>query len=284
MARRKKIYEGKAKILYEGPEPGTLVQYFKDDATAGNGAKKEVFEGKGVLNNRLSEFFMTRPQPDRRAHPLHPPPQHARAARPPGRDHPARGHRAQLRGRLMAKRLGLRRAAASPPHRGVLLQGRPPGRPAGARGVHHRLRLGPQQDLDDIVALALRVNDFLSGVMHGVGIKLVDFKIEVGRIWDDDFPRLVVADEISPDSCRLWDIETGRKLDKDVFRKDLGNLTDAYTEVARRLGVLPSNVTHRPSPRSSTEPDAPPPCRSAQNLSSSGKVLIWLRITALAVN
>lgn len=99
-----------------------------------------------------------------------------------------------------------------------------------------------------MVALALRVNDFLSGVMHGVGIRLVDFKIEVGRIWDGDFQRLVVADEISPDSCRLWDLETGRKLDKDVFRRDLGSLTEAYSEVARRLGVLPTNVTHRPKP------------------------------------
>jgi phosphoribosylaminoimidazole-succinocarboxamide synthase len=88
MARRKKIYEGKAKILYEGPEPGTLVQYFKDDATAGNGAKKEVIEGKGVLNNRLSEFFMTGLQPSG-ADALHPPPEHARAADPAGRDHPA---------------------------------------------------------------------------------------------------------------------------------------------------------------------------------------------------
>jgi phosphoribosylaminoimidazole-succinocarboxamide synthase len=105
-----------------------------------------------------------------------------------------------------------------------------------------------QQDLDDIVALALRVNDFMSGIMLGVGIRLVDFKIEVGRIWDGDFMRLVVADEISPDSCRLWDIETGQKLDKDVFRRDLGSLTDAYTEVARRLGVLPSNVTHVSKP------------------------------------
>jgi phosphoribosylaminoimidazole-succinocarboxamide synthase len=103
-----------------------------------------------------------------------------------------------------------------------------------------------QQDLDDIVALALRVNDFLAGVFHGVGIKLVDFKIEIGRIWDNDFARLVVADEISPDSCRLWDVETGRKLDKDVFRKDLGSLTEAYTEVARRLGVLPVQ-RHSPS-------------------------------------
>jgi phosphoribosylaminoimidazole-succinocarboxamide synthase len=105
-----------------------------------------------------------------------------------------------------------------------------------------------QQDLDDIVALALRVNDFLSGVMIGVGIRLVDFKIEIGRIWDSDFMRLVVADEISPDSCRLWDIETGQKLDKDVFRRDLGSISDAYTEVARRLGVLPTNVTHVSKP------------------------------------
>ena len=98
-----------------------------------------------------------------------------------------------------------------------------------------------QQDLDDIVALALRVNDFLSGVMMGVGIRLVDFKIEVGRIWDqNDFQRIVVADEISPDSCRLWDVKTGQKLDKDVFRHDLGSLSDAYSEVARRLGVLPA--------------------------------------------
>lgn len=90
-----------------------------------------------------------------------------------------------------------------------------------------------------MIALALRVNDFLSGMFLGVGIRLVDFKIEIGRVYDGDFQRLIVADEISPDSCRLWDIETGRKLDKDVFRHDLGNLADAYTEVARRLGVMP---------------------------------------------
>jgi phosphoribosylaminoimidazole-succinocarboxamide synthase len=100
-----------------------------------------------------------------------------------------------------------------------------------------------QQDLDDIVSLALRVNDFLSGVFYGVGIKLIDFKIEIGRVWDNDFMRLIVADEISPDSCRLWDMKTGQKLDKDVFRRDLGNLTDAYTEVARRLGLMPANTT-----------------------------------------
>ncbi|MDE0784320.1 MAG: phosphoribosylaminoimidazolesuccinocarboxamide synthase, partial [Planktomarina sp.] len=96
-----------------------------------------------------------------------------------------------------------------------------------------------QQDLDDMFVLAHRVNDFLSGVMYGVGIRVADFKIEIGRVYDGDFSQLIIADEISPDSCRLWDLKTGKKLDKDVFRRDLGSLTDAYAEVARRLGVLP---------------------------------------------
>ena len=107
-----------------------------------------------------------------------------------------------------------------------------------------------QQDIDDMIALALRVNDFLSGMFLGVGIRLVDFKIETGRVYEGDFQRLIVADEISPDCCRLWDIETGRKLDKDVFRQDLGDLSDAYTEVAKRLGVMPrSNGRTHPGPK-----------------------------------
>ena len=100
-----------------------------------------------------------------------------------------------------------------------------------------------QQDLDDMVSLALRVNDFMSGMMLGVGIRLVDFKIEIGRVFEGEFQRLIVADEISPDSCRLWDIESGEKFDKDVFRRDLGDLADAYTEVAKRLGILPKTAT-----------------------------------------
>jgi phosphoribosylaminoimidazole-succinocarboxamide synthase len=106
-----------------------------------------------------------------------------------------------------------------------------------------------QQDIDDIIALALRVNDFLSGLFTGVGIKLVDFKIECGRIYEGDYQRIIVADEISPDSCRLWDMKTGQKLDKDVFRRDLGNLTDAYSEVARRLGILPESGNKRTGPK-----------------------------------
>jgi phosphoribosylaminoimidazole-succinocarboxamide synthase len=102
-----------------------------------------------------------------------------------------------------------------------------------------------QQDIDDIVALALRVNDFLSGVMLGVGIRLADFRLEVGRIWEGDFTRLIVVDEISPDSCRLWDMRSGPE---GAPVAEPGPLADVYTELARRLGVLPSNVTHAPKP------------------------------------
>ena len=97
------------------------------------------------------------------------------------------------------------------------------------------------------MALAIRVNDFLCGLFLGVGIRLVDFKMECGRLWENDLMRIVVADEISPDSCRLWDIKSNDKLDKDRFRRDMGGVLEAYQEVARRLGVLAGN----PRPRGS---------------------------------
>ncbi|ANB34452.1 phosphoribosylaminoimidazolesuccinocarboxamide synthase [Rhodovulum sulfidophilum] len=249
MARRKKIYEGKAKVLYEGPEPGTLVQYFKDDATAFNAEKHDVIEGKGVLNNRLSEFFMSG----------------LNAIGVPTHFIKRINMREQLIRQVeiiplevvvrnvaagsMSKRLGIEEGTQLPrPIIEFYYKDDALGDPLVTE--EHVIAFGwaSQQDLDDMVALALRVNDFLSGIMVAVGIKLVDFKIEIGRIWDGDFMRLVVADEISPDSCRLWDVKTGQHLDKDVFRRDLGSLTDAYTEVAKRLGVLPTNVTHASKP------------------------------------
>ena len=90
-----------------------------------------------------------------------------------------------------------------------------------------------------MVALTLRINDFLTGLFLGVGITLVDFKLEFGRVWDGDYARIILADEISPDGCRLWDMKTSEKLDKDRFRRDLGNVEEAYREVARRLGIFP---------------------------------------------
>ncbi len=248
MARRKKIYEGKAKILFEGPEPGTLVQYFKDDATANNAEKMAVIDGKGVLNNRLSEFFMKGlgqiGVPTHFIKRLNMREQLIRAVEIIPLEIIVRNYAAGS----MAKRLGLEEGLALPrPIIEFSYKDDALGDPLVPEEYIIAFGWASQQDLDDIVALALRVNDYLSGVMYAVGIKLVDFKIEVGRIYDGDFPRLVVADEISPDSCRLWDMETGRKLDKDVFRRDLGDLADAYTEVAKRLGVMPSNITHSPA-------------------------------------
>jgi phosphoribosylaminoimidazole-succinocarboxamide synthase len=244
MARRKKVYEGKAKILYEGPEPGTLVQYFKDDATAFNAEKRATVEGKGVLNNRLSEFFMTGLNsvgvPTHFIRRLNMREQLIRAVEIIPLEVVVRNVAAGS----ISKRLGIEEGTALPrPIVEFYFKNDDLGDPMVSE--EHIIAFGwaTQQDLDDMVSLALRVNDFLSGLMLGVGIKLVDFKIEIGRIWDGDYMRLIVADEISPDSCRLWDIETGQKLDKDVFRRDLGNLADAYTEVARRLGVMPQRET-----------------------------------------
>ncbi|MCT8160334.1 phosphoribosylaminoimidazolesuccinocarboxamide synthase [Pseudoruegeria sp. SHC-113] len=249
MARRKKLYEGKAKILYEGPEPGTIVQYFKDDATAFNAEKRDVIEGKGVLNNRLSEFFMKGLNnigvPTHFIRRLNMREQLVRAVEIVPLEIIVRNFAAGS----MAKRLGLEEGTQLPrPIVEFSYKNDALGDPLVPEEYIIAFGWASQQDLDDIVALALRVNDFMSGMMMGVGIKLIDFKIEVGRVWEGDYQRLLVADEISPDSCRLWDIETGQKLDKDVFRRDLGSLTDAYTEVARRLGVMPGNVSPAAKP------------------------------------
>jgi phosphoribosylaminoimidazole-succinocarboxamide synthase len=99
------------------------------------------------------------------------------------------------------------------------------------------------QEMDDILHMSIRVNDFLTGLFLGIGIKLVDFKLEYGRFYENDMMRVVLADEISPDNCRLWDIKTNDKLDKDRFRRDMGGLVEAYQDVARRLGILQANET-----------------------------------------
>jgi len=244
MARRKKIYEGKAKILYEGPEPGTIVQYFKDDATAFNAQKKAVIEGKGVLNNRLSEYFMTGLSqigvPTHFIRRLNMREQLVRSVEIIPLEVIVRNYAAGT----MSQRLGLEEGTQLPrPIVEYCYKDDSLGDPLVTEEHIAAFGWASQQDMDDILSLALRVNDFMSGLLLGVGIRLVDFKIEIGRVYDGDFQRLVIADEISPDSCRLWDIETGAKLDKDVFRRDLGNLADAYTEVATRLGVMPKNAT-----------------------------------------
>lgn len=248
MARRKKVYEGKAKILYEGPEPGTLIQYFKDEgAPKQEDAQNAAAEGKGVLNNRLSEFFMSGLNsigvPTHFIRRLNMREQLVRMAEIIPLEVVVRNFAAGD----MSERLGIPEGTALPrPIVEYYYKDERLKSPMVAE--EHIIAFGwaSQQDLDDIIALALRVNDFLSGVMMGVGIRLADFRIEVGRIWDGDYMRLIVADEISPDSCRLWDMRATNDRGEGVAEP--GPLADVYTELARRLGVMPSNVTHAMKP------------------------------------
>ena len=245
MARRKKVYEGKSKILYDGPEPGTLIQYFKDDGTGAEAAT----EGKGVLNNRLSEFFMTGLNsigvPTHFIKRLNMREQLVRMAEIIPLEVVVRNFAA---GEISTK-LGIPEGTALPrPIVEYYYKDERLNSPMVAE--EHIVAFGwaTQQDLDDMVALALRVNDFMSGVMLGVGIRLADFRIEVGRIWEGDYMRLIVADEISPDSCRLWDMRPVTDRTDSLPVAEPGPLADVYTELARRLGVLPSNVTHTTKP------------------------------------
>ena len=247
MARRKKVYEGKTKILYDGPEPGTLIQYFKDEGAESNAPSAS--EGKGVLNNRLSEFFMTGLNsigvPTHFIKRLNMREQLVRMAEIVPLEVVVRNFAA---GEL-SERLGIPEGTALPrPIVEYYYKDDRLSLPLVAE--EHIVAFGwaTQQDLDDIVALALRVNDFMSGVMMGVGIRLADFRIEVGRIWEGDYMRLIVADEISPDSCRLWDLRAVTDRTDSQPVAEPGPLADVYTELARRLGVLPSNVTHTVKP------------------------------------
>ncbi len=251
MARRKKVYEGKAKILYEGPEPGTLIQYFKDDSapTAAVPSPAAV-EGKGVLNNRLSEFFMSGLNsvgvPTHFIRRLNMREQLVRMAEIIPLEVVVRNFAAGD----ISTRLGIPEGTPLPrPIVEYYYKDERLGTPLVSE--EHIIAFGwaTQQDLDDMVALALRVNDFLSGVMMGVGIRLADFRLEVGRVWEGDYMRLIVADEISPDSCRLWDMRAVQEgAEREGAPREPGPLADVYTELARRLGVMPSNVTHTPKP------------------------------------
>ena len=247
MARRRRIYEGKAKVLFEGPEPGTIVQYFKDDATAFNNQKHAVLEGKGVLNNRISEYLMLRLQdvgvPTHFMKRLNMREQLVREVDIIPIEVVVRNVAAGS----FSKRFGV--AEGSPLPRSIVeyyYKADELGDPMVTEEHITAFGWASPADLDDMFNLALRINDYLTGLFIGCGLRLVDFKVEFGRLVTEDTEQIVLADEISPDSCRLWDINSNEVLDKDRFRKDMGGVIEAYREVARRLGILQdqnANVT-----------------------------------------
>ncbi len=240
MARRRQLYEGKAKILFEGPEPGTLVQYFKDDATAFNAQKKGTITGKGVLNNRISEFLMQRIAeigvPTHFVRRLNMREQLIREVEIIPIEVVVRN----IAAGSLATRLGIAEGTRLP--RSIVeyyYKNDALNDPMVSEEHISAFGWASAQDMDDIVHMTLRINDFLTGLFLGVGISLVDFKVEFGRLWEGEEMRIVLADEISPDNCRLWDTKTNEKMDKDRFRRDLGKVEEAYQEVAKRLGILP---------------------------------------------
>ena len=243
MSRRRQVYEGKAKVLFEGPEPGTLVQYFKDDATAFNNKKRGTIAGKGVINNRISEYLMMRlgeiGVPTHFMRRLNMREQLVRAVEIIPIEVVVRN----IAAGSISKRLGLEDGTPLP--RSIVeFYYKSDELDDPMVNEEHITAFGwaAPADLDDMMAMALRINDFLGGLFLGVGIRLIDFKLEFGRLYDEDNNmRIVLADEITPDSCRLWDVETNERLDKDRFRQDMGKVEEAYQEVARRLGILPES-------------------------------------------
>ena len=239
MNKGKKLYEGKAKILYEGPEKGTAIQHFKDDATAFNNQKKSTVEGKGVLNNRISEHILNNlNQIGIKTHLI---------------------KRLNMREQLvrlveiiplefivrniatgsLTKKLGIADGTIlSKPLIEYSYKNDELGDPLIAKEHILEFKWATDKELEMINNYCLRINDFMQGMFRGVGIKLVDFKLEFGRVNINNKIEILLADEISPDTCRLWDVISEKKLDKDRFRKDLGNIIQAYQEVARRLGII----------------------------------------------
>ncbi|MBF0246994.1 MAG: phosphoribosylaminoimidazolesuccinocarboxamide synthase [Alphaproteobacteria bacterium] len=242
MAKRRQIYEGKAKVIFEGPEPGTVVQYFKDDATAFNNKKQGTITGKGVLNNRISEYLMQRLGdigiPTHFLRRLNMREQLVREVE----IIPVEVVVRNIVAGSLSKRFDMPEGAPLP--RSIVeYYYKSDALDDPMVSEEHITAFGwaTPQDLDEIMSMSLRVNDFLSGLFLGIGIRLVDYKLEFGRLWEDDHMRIVLADEISPDNCRLWDISSNEKLDKDRFRRDMGGVEEAYQEVARRLGILPES-------------------------------------------
>jgi len=235
MKKGKKLYEGKAKIVYAGPDKETAIQHFKDHATAFNNLKKSTIEGKGVLNNRISEHILKNlEQIGIKTHLI---------------------KRINMREQLirlveiipiefiirniatgsLTKRLGIKDGTVlEKPLLEFCYKNDELGDPLIAREHIYAFNWASVIQLDYITEQCHRINDFMQGMFRGIGIKLVDFKLEFGTVNGE----IILADEISPDTCRLWDIKSDEKLDKDRFRKDLGNLIPAYEEVARRLNIL----------------------------------------------
>ena len=246
MKKGKKLYEGKAKIVYATNDKSLAIQHFKDSATAFNNKKKATIDGKGILNNRISEHILNNlSQIGIKNHLI---------------------KRINMREQLVklveiipiefivrnvatgsrTKRLGIEDGTElNDPLIEFCLKNDELGDPLISKEHIYAFKWASKKEIEKIEKNLHRMNDFMIGMFRGVGIKLVDFKVEFGRLKNSTKSEVILADEISPDTCRLWDMKSEKKLDKDRFRQNLGNVIQAYQDVARRLGILheQSNIT-----------------------------------------
>lgn len=232
MEKREKLYEGKAKILYATDNPDLVIQYFKDDATAFNAQKKGTIDQKGVMNNKISsrifEFLKEQGIPNHFEKQL--------------------SDREMLckRVKILPLEVIVRNVAAGSMCRILgLEEGRKLSSPVlefcfkedklndPMINEYHvlALDLATEEEIAKVKQYTFKINELLTAFFKSLGIQLVDFKLEFGRYKN----QVILADEVSPDTCRLWEIGTGRKLDKDRFRRDLGNIEEAYQEVLKRV-------------------------------------------------
>jgi phosphoribosylaminoimidazole-succinocarboxamide synthase len=239
--RRNPLYEGKAKTIYEGPEPGTLIQYFKDDGRIGDSNETVPVAGKGVLNNRISAHIMSKLE----------------AVGVPTHFIRSLNMREQLVRQVdvipvqvcvrnfatgnICKRLGIEEGTFfSQPL--VEFNYKKDDLDDPIVSEQHIFTFGwaDPYELEEIVFQALRTNDFLSGLFSAIGLRLVDFKLEFGRLFGEfDEIYIILADEITPDNCRLVDIKTGERVDRERYKDDLNKLVEGYQEIAKRLGLIP---------------------------------------------
>ena len=247
MKKGKKLYEGKAKIIYACAEKNLVIQHFKDDATAFNNQKKSVIDGKGILNNRISEHILTnlnqvgiKNHLIKRLNMREQLVQHVEII-------PIEFIVRNIATGSLTKRLGIEDGTVLEyPLVEYCLKNDELGDPLISKEHILAFKWMDDFEIDFVNNELARINDFLQGMFRGVGIKLVDFKVEFGRLEKNGKKDIILADEISPDTCRLWDATTDKKLDKDRFRKDLGNLVEGYQEVARRLDILHEQSNIRP--------------------------------------
>jgi len=233
------VYEGKAKILYNGLEPKTLIQYFKDDATANNAEKHAIIKSKGILNNFISEYLMNKIElcgvPTHFIKRINDREQLIKKVKIIPVELVVRN---KATGSIV-KRYGIKESLQfNKPIIEFFYKNDSLGDPLLNENHILEFDWAKPNELEIMKYYALKINKILKDIFNNIKIDLIDFKVEFGRIKDNknkDF--IILADEISPDNCRLWDTDTKKRLDKDIFRKDLGDLIDGYQEVASRLGI-----------------------------------------------